>query len=191
MRITRYVVALAFMWVGVARAQQPAPEYPPPQYPPPQYPPPQYPPPQYAAPPAAQPNPLNDPRLFARWEHLRHTSHKLRVGGKVALGVGIPLLVIGMSVGVVAVYNDGVYLCSGIACDRTAAAAVGFTLGAIGVAGLAGGIAMLVLASRYYDRSERVRLGMELANWMPSVAPLARADGRGYDGAALAWAHRF
>jgi hypothetical protein len=190
MRITSYVVALALLSVGVARAQQPPPEYPPPQYQnQPPYPPPQYPP-QYAQP--VQPNnPLNDPRVFAQWERLRNKSHKLRLGGKVSLGVGIPLLVIGMSVGIVAVYNNGVYLCSGIACDRTAAAAAGFTLGVIGVAGLGAGIAMLVLANRYYDQSERVRLGMELASWMPSVAPLTRTDGHGVDGAAIAWAHRF
>jgi len=146
----------------------------------------------YAQPVYAQPvNPLQDPVRLAEWEHLRHTSHKLSIGGKVGLGVGIPLFLIGMSVGVVAVYNNGVYLCSGISCDRTAAAAAGFTLAVIGAAGLGSGIALLVLSNRYYDRSERVRMGMQAFQYVPSVAPLARADGRGVDGAAVMWAARF
>ena len=106
MRLIGFVAALSVLWGGLARAQQPPPQYPPEQqqypqqYPPQQYPPGQYPPgqyppgqdpqPQYAPPPPQQANPLQDPARYARWEHYRVAGHKLRVGGKVALGVGIP-----------------------------------------------------------------------------------------------------
>jgi hypothetical protein len=206
MRLSAYVMAVAMMSGGLARAQYaPPPQYPnqppPPQYPnqpPPQYP--NQPPPGYvAAPPPpgyapAQPvaaNPLQDPARYQRWEYLRRTSAKMRIGGKVGLGVGIPLFLIGMSVGIVAVYNNGVYLCSGISCDRTAAAAAGFTLGVIGLGGIGAGIALLVMANQYWDRSERVRMGMEALRYVPTVAPILRADARGVDGAALAWSVRF
>jgi len=96
-----------------------------------------------------------------------------------------------MSVGIVAVYNDGVYLCSGVSCDRTAAAAVGFTMATIGVIGIGGGIALLVLGNGYYEKSERIRMGMEAMKYVPRVAPLARLDGRGFDGAAAAWGFAF
>jgi len=181
MRITGCVVALAIVSAGIARAQQPPPQYPPPQYAPQ---------PQYAPPTPQQANPLDDPARYARWEHTRHTSHNLRLGGRVALGIGIPFFLIGMSVGVVAVYTNGIYLCSGISCDRNAAAGVGFTMAVLGAAGIGGGIAMLVLANRYYDESERIRMGLAAMKYVPSVAPLARADGHGFDGAAVAWGLR-
>src|SRR5439155_13248082 len=143
-------------------------------------------PPQYAPPPPPQANPLSDPARYARWEKLINTSRKLRTGGKVGLGVGIPFLVIGLSVGIVAVYNNGVYLCSGVSCDRTAAAAAGFTLAVLGAAGVGAGIAMLVIGNQYYDRAERVRMGLDAMKWVPLTSPLVRAYGRGLDGAARA-----
>ncbi len=194
MRIKAGIVTLIVLSVGVARAQEPPPQYAPqpqPYYaPPPQ---PGYapaPPPGYYVQPA--PYAPQDPARFAEWERLRLKSHRLRIGGRAALGVGIPFFLIGISVGVVAVYNDGIYLCSGIACDRNAAAAAGFTLAVLGAGGIAAGVALLVLSSRYYDEAERVRLGIQTATkWIPAVMPLARSDGRGVDGVAVAWGARF
>ena len=194
MRMMSYVVAFAVISGGIAWGQEPYPPQPPPQYPPQQQyaPPPQYPP-QYAPPPPvyqAQPPPM-DPVRLARWEQLRHKSHNFRVGGKVLLGLGIPFFLVGISVGIVAVYNNGIYLCSGISCDDAAAAGAGFTLAVLGAGMIAGGVVMLVLANSYYDRSERVRLGMEAMKYVPRVAPLARLDGHGVDGAAAAWGFAF
>ncbi len=192
MRMISYVVALVVVSGGVAWAQEPYPPQPPPQYPQQQYaPPPQYgqpPPPAYAQP---APNPLQDPVRLARWEHLRHRSHSLRVGGKVLLGIGIPFFLIGMSVGIVAVYNNGIYLCSGISCNDAAAAGVGFTMAVLGAGMMAGGIVMLIVGNSDYERSERLRLGMEAVKYVPRVAPLARLDGHGVDGVAAAWGFSF
>jgi hypothetical protein len=161
MRIMIFSLLLALASGGIARAQE--------------------------APPVAAPQlGIERTNQINRYQSL---SHGLGIGGRVGLGVGIPLLVLGITLDVVGNVVGGGYLCADYGCGWGAVANAGYALTAIGVVALGGGITMLVLSNVYRGRAERLRAGQVALQLLPRLNVLAHSGHS--DGVTAGWRFAF
>jgi hypothetical protein len=132
------------------------------------------------------PAPQLDIERTGRINHYQSLSRGLGIGGRVGLGVGIPFLVIGITLDVLANVSGGAYLCT-LGCDVGGAAGAGYFFTGLGIVALGGGVTMLVLSGVYRGKAERLRAGQVALDLVPRLQLVAHAGGRGSDGMTASW----
>jgi hypothetical protein len=137
-------------------------------------------------PPGDTATPLLDVERQGRINHYQSLSRGLGIGGRVGLGVGIPFLVLGITLDVLANVSGGAYLCT-LGCDVGGAAGAGYFFTGLGIVALGGGVTMLVLSNVYRGRAERLRAGRVALELVPRLQLTAHAGGHGSDGMTASW----